>query len=215
MGSFGETEKPLLINLDPFSYQFLIKEFSDYFYNKIFDLYYLLKYELINHEKSYGPVNFKNFDILMAVNSASDFSDSDESTSDSEAFRKKLKRYLIGKKVELIDPGFKWYPILRKDPDTECDFRSKFFHYLVIFLRNHRDLMLPDDTDDLLLDQVVVRFEVVCTWAGVEKAEFSETFSQVKFNNLVDMGKGWNCKADPSFFAWSEPPSYVWSYLIH
>jgi hypothetical protein len=113
----------------------------------------------------------------MAVSPISDFSDSDESTSDSEAFRKKLKRYLAGKKIELIDPGFKWYPILRQDPDTKDNFRSKFFHHLLVFLRNHRDLILPEDTDDLLLDQISVRFEVVYTWAGVENAEFSETFN--------------------------------------
>jgi hypothetical protein len=151
----------------------------------------------------------------MDVNSNDQISDSDESTSDSEAFRKKLKRYLVGKKVELIDPGFKWYPILRRDPDTDFDFRSKFFHHLIIFLKNHRDLLLPDDTDDLLLDQVVVRFEVDCSWAGAPNAEFSETFNQVRFNNLIDLEKGWNCKADPSFFAWSDPSSYVWTYLIH
>jgi hypothetical protein len=103
----------------------------------------------------------------------------------------------------------------RRNPLTDSDFRSEFFERLKSFLVNHRDLLLPDDTDDLLLDQVVVKFDIEILWARIQKLEFSETFNQVKFNNLVDLEKGWNSKTDPAFFAWSEPPSYMWSYYIN
>jgi hypothetical protein len=151
----------------------------------------------------------------MAVNSDSQNSTSDESASDSELFRKKLKRYLIDKKVELIDPGFKWHPICRRNPDTDNSFRSEFFDRLKIFLLNHRDLLLPDDTDDLLLNQVVVKFDIEILWARIQKLEFSETFNHVRFINLANLEKGWNVKANPAFFAWSDPPSYMWSYYIN
>jgi hypothetical protein len=96
----------------------------------------------------------------MAVNSDSQISTSDESASDSELFRKKLKGYLVDKNVELIDPDLKWYPICRRNPDTDSGFRSEFFVRLKIFLLNHLDLLLADDTDDLLLDQVDVKFDI-------------------------------------------------------
>jgi hypothetical protein len=164
MGFFGETEKPFLLNIDPFSEYILLADFTDYFYNAIYDLYCILKYELNLSEKSYQSLNFEIFPVFMAVNSESQNSTSDESASDSELFRKKLKRYLAEKKVELIDPGFKWYPICRRNPVTDSSFRSEFFDRLKNFLLNHRDLLLPDDTVDLLLDQVVVKFDIdICS----------------------------------------------------
>jgi hypothetical protein len=208
---FGETEKSFLLNGDPFSKYILLADFTDYFYIAIYELYFNLKYELNLSEKSYGSLNFENFPVVMAVNSDSQNSISDEWASDSELFRKKLKRYLADKKVELIDPDLKWYPICRRNPDTDSIFRSEFFNRLKNFLLNHRDLLLPDDTDDLLLDQVVVKFDIEILWAGIQKLEFSETFNQVRFINLANLDKGWNVKADPAFFAWSDPPSYMWS----
>jgi hypothetical protein len=86
---------------------------------------------------------------------------------------------------------------------------------LISFLRNHRDLLLPPNTDDLLFQKIVVNFEIEAFWAGCQFSEFSETFNQVSIDNLANLNKGWNVKADPLFFAWSDPPSYVWSYLIH
>jgi hypothetical protein len=53
---FGETEKPFPSDLDPFSEYFLLAGFSNYFYNTIFDLYYILKYEPNLHEKVTGHV---------------------------------------------------------------------------------------------------------------------------------------------------------------
>jgi hypothetical protein len=192
VGDFGETEKPFLPNLDPFSEYFLLADFSNYFYNSIFDLYHVLKYELNLLQKSYGSFNFKNFFEDMAVVPNNSNVDSDDSSIDSEVFRKKLKQYLVDKKVELLDPGMKWYPILRRNPDTDSSFRSKFLHYLIIFLRNHRNLLLPQNTDDLLFDKVVVNFEIEAIWAGCQIAEFSETFNQVRFNNLANLNKCWN-----------------------
>jgi hypothetical protein len=215
VGTFGETEKPFFPYLDPFSEYFLLAEFSNYFYNSVFDLYHILNYEPNLFQKSCGSLNFKNYLVDMAVVPNNSDTVSDESSSDSEVFRKKLKRYLSDKKVELLDPGMKWYPIFRKNPDTDSNFRSKFLHYLISFLRNHRDLLLPPNTDDLLFQKIVVSFEVEAVWADCQLAEFSETFNQVRFDNLASLNKGWNVKADPSFFAWSDPPSYVWSYLIH
>jgi hypothetical protein len=88
MGFFGETEKPFLLNIDPFSEYILLADFTDYFYNAIFNLYFVLKYELNLSEKSYGSLNFENFPVVMAVNSDSQNSTSDESASDFELFRK-------------------------------------------------------------------------------------------------------------------------------
>jgi hypothetical protein len=108
----------------------------------------------------------------------------------------------------------KWYPIHRRNPDTDTSFRSKFFHYLLAFLRNHRDLLLPENSDDLLFEKVSVRFEIEAVWDGIQNSKFSETFNQVRFNNLVNLDKSWNVKTDLAFFAWSDPPSYMWSYYI-
>jgi hypothetical protein len=141
----------------------------------------------------------------MAVNSNSQNSDSDSSASDSEQFRKKLKRYLAYKQIEFIDPGLIWYPIYRRKPDNYSGFRSDFFELLKSFLLNHRDLLLPDNTDDLLLNQIVVSFDVEVLLTGIQKLEFSETFNQVSFVNLAKSDKGWNFNSDPSFFAWSDP----------
>jgi hypothetical protein len=134
MGNFGETEKPFLLDLDPFSEYFLLADFSNYFYNTVFDLYYILKYKPNLLEKSYGSYYFRDCFGDMTVTSNDEISDSNESASNSELFRKKLKQYLIDKKVELLDPGMKWYPIHRKNPDTDTSFRSKFFHHLLTFL---------------------------------------------------------------------------------
>jgi hypothetical protein len=207
MGFFGETEKPFLLNIDLFAEYFLLADFSDYFYNTVFDLYYILRCEPNLVEKSYGSYIFRDHFGDMAVTSNDEFSDSNDSASDSELFRVKLKQYLINKKVELLDLGLKWYPILRRNLDTDTCFRSKFFHHLLTFLQNHRDLLLPENSDDILLEKVSVRFEIEAVWAGIQNSEFSETFNQVRFNNLVNLDKNWNAKADPAFFAWSDPPS--------
>jgi hypothetical protein len=214
MGNFGETEKPFSLDLDSFSEYFLLANFSDYFYKTVFDLYYILKCEHNLLEKSYRSYNFRDCFGDMIVTSNDEISDSNESASDSELFRKKLKHYLVNKKVELLDPGMKWYHILRRNPDTDSSFRSKFFHHLLAFLQNHRDLFLSENSNDLLLEKVSVRFEIEAVWAGVQSSEFLETFIQVRFNNLVNLDKSWNVKADPAFFAWSDPPSYMWSYYI-
>jgi hypothetical protein len=150
----------------------------------------------------------------MAVNSNSQNSTSDDSTSDSEQFRK-LKRYLANKQVEIIDPLLVWYPICRKKPGNDDCFRSDFFDILKTFLLNHGDLILLDDTDGLLLNQVVVNFDIEVLWARIQKLEFSETFNQVTFENLAKSDKGWHFNSDPAFFAWSDPPSYMWSYYIN
>jgi hypothetical protein len=86
---------------------------------------------------------------------------------------------------------------------------------LKTFLLNHRDLILPENTDGLLLNQIAVNFYIEVMWAGIEKLEFTETFNQVDFNNVEKSDKGWNFNSDPSFFAWSDPPSYMWSYYIN
>jgi hypothetical protein len=88
-GNFGETEKPFLLNIDPFSEYILLADFSNHFYNVIYDLFNL-KYELIMDQKSYGSPNFENSFAIMVVNSNSQDSISDSPTSDSEQFRKKL-----------------------------------------------------------------------------------------------------------------------------
>jgi hypothetical protein len=215
MGDFGETEKPFLLNIDPFSYYILLEDFTNHFYNIIYDFYFVLKYQHIMDQKSYGSLNFQNLFEVMAVNSNSQSSSFEDSTSDSEQFRKKFKRYLADKHVEIIDACLVWYPICRKKPETDGCFRSDFFDLLKIFLLNHRDLILSGDTDDLLLNQVVVNFDIEVLWARIQRLEFSETFYQVTFNNLAKSDKGWNFNTDPSFFAWSDPPSYMWSYYVN
>jgi hypothetical protein len=205
MGNFGETKKPFLLNIDPFSKYILLTDFTNHFYNVIFHLFFNLKYELIMDQKSYGSLNFENSCVIMAVISNSQDNDSDSSASDSEQFRKMLKKYLADKQIEFVDPGLIWYPICRRKPGTYSGFRSDFFELLKSFLLNHRDLLLPDNTDDLLLNQIVVNFDVEVLWAGIQKLEFSETFNQVAFINLAKSDKGWNFNSDPSFFAWSDP----------
>jgi hypothetical protein len=137
IGTFRETEKPFSLHLDPFSEYFLLADFSSYFYNTVFDLYYILKCDPNLLQKSYGSYIFEDCFSDMAVTSNDEISDSNESASDSELFRVKLKHYLLDKKVELLDPGMKRYPILRRNPDTDTSFRSKFFHHLLTFLRNY------------------------------------------------------------------------------
>jgi hypothetical protein len=151
MGNFGETEKPFLLSIDPFSEYILLADFSNHFYNVIYDLYCNLKFELNLGEKSCGSFNFENPFVSMAVNSNSQDSTSDSSASDSEQFRKKLKRYLADKQIEFIDPGLIWYPIFRRKPGIDGSFRFDFFDLLKTFLLNHRDLLLPENIDDLLL----------------------------------------------------------------
>jgi hypothetical protein len=72
--------------MDPFSGYILLADFTDYFYNVIYDLYFVLKYELNLSEKSYRSLIFKDYPVVMAVNSDSQISTSDKSASDSELF---------------------------------------------------------------------------------------------------------------------------------
>jgi hypothetical protein len=88
MGNFGETEKPFILNMDPFSDYILLVDFTNHFYNVIYDLYLNLSYELNLVQKSYRSLNFEISCAIMAVNSNSQDSDSDSSASDSEQFRK-------------------------------------------------------------------------------------------------------------------------------
>jgi hypothetical protein len=81
MGFFGETEKPFLFSIDPFSEYILLADFTDYFYNAIYDLYFVLKYKLNLSEKSYGSLIFKDYPVVMAANSGSQISTSDESVT--------------------------------------------------------------------------------------------------------------------------------------
>jgi hypothetical protein len=60
MGNFGETEKPFSPHLDPFSKYFLLADFSDYFYNTVFDLYNILKDEPILLENFIWKVVFSS-----------------------------------------------------------------------------------------------------------------------------------------------------------
>jgi hypothetical protein len=79
---------------------------------------------------------------------------------------------------------------------------------------NHRDLILRDNTDDLLLDQVIVNFNIQVLWAEIEDWQFSETFNQVAFRDFVKSDSGWKFNRDSVFFAWSDPTSYLWcNYL--
>jgi hypothetical protein len=59
MGNFGETEKLFLLNIDPFSEYIWLADFSNHFYNAIYDLYLNLSYELNLVQKSYGSLNFE------------------------------------------------------------------------------------------------------------------------------------------------------------
>jgi hypothetical protein len=77
---------------------------------------------------------------------------------------------------------------------------------------NHRDLLLPDNTDDL--EQVVVNFEVQASWAGIENFFFSETFNQMAFLDIAKSDNGWNFNRDPLLFAWSDSTSYLWTYYL-
>jgi hypothetical protein len=164
MGNFGETEKLFSLNLDPFSDYILLADFTNHFYNVVYDLYLNLSYELNLVRKSYRSLNFEISCEIMAVNSNSKNSDFDSSVSDSEQFRKKLKRYLADRQIEFIDPGLVWYPIYRRKPGTNSGFRSDFFEVLKAFLHSHRDLILPGNTDDLLLSQIAVSFDIEVLW---------------------------------------------------
>jgi hypothetical protein len=79
---------------------------------------------------------------------------------------------------------------------------------------NHRDLILPDITDDLLLEQVVVNFSIKVLWARIEELQFSETFNQVAFRDVAKSDNGWNFNRDPLFFAWSDFTLYLWSFYL-
>jgi hypothetical protein len=79
MGEFGEMEKLFLLNIDPFSEYILLADFSNYFYNVIYYLYFNLSYDLNMVEKSYGSLNFENFLCDMAVDDNNQISDSDDS----------------------------------------------------------------------------------------------------------------------------------------
>jgi hypothetical protein len=78
MGSFGETEKPFSPHVDPFSEYFLLEDFSDYFYNTVFDLYYFLKCEPNLPQRSYGSYIFEDCFSDMVVTSNDEISDSNE-----------------------------------------------------------------------------------------------------------------------------------------
>jgi hypothetical protein len=47
MGNFGETEKPFILNMDPFSDYILLADFINHFYNVIFDLFFILNMNLL------------------------------------------------------------------------------------------------------------------------------------------------------------------------
>jgi hypothetical protein len=79
---------------------------------------------------------------------------------------------------------------------------------------NHRDLILPENTEDLLLEQVVVRFNIQVLWARIKELQFSETFNQVDFRDISKSDNGWKFNRDPLFFAWSDPTSYLWSFYL-
>jgi hypothetical protein len=115
MGDFGEREKLFLPNIDPFSEYILLANFSNYFYNVIYDLYFILKYDL---KKSYGSLNLRNFPVVMAVDPNNEISDSDDSTSNSDQVRKKSEHPSTVKQFLLVDPNLLWYPIYRRKPDT-------------------------------------------------------------------------------------------------
>jgi hypothetical protein len=89
MGKFGETEKTFLLNIDPFFKYILLADFSNYFYNIIYDLYFNLSYDLNIFEKSYGSPNLRNLVVDMDTSSNNEISVSDESAGVSNQVRKK------------------------------------------------------------------------------------------------------------------------------
>jgi hypothetical protein len=128
-------------------------------------------------EKSYGSLNFRTLFFDMDVHSDNEISDLDVSSSHLMPVRKKLESSSDTVQVFLISPNLRWYPIHRKKPDTSDNFRSDFFNFLKYYMINHRDLILPENSDDLLLEQVVVRFNIQVLWARIEELQFSEIFN--------------------------------------
>jgi hypothetical protein len=114
----------------------------------------------------------------------------------------------------LVDPNLIWYPIQRRKTDTWDNFRLDFFEFLKKYMINRRGLLLPDNTDDLKIEQVVVNFEVQASWARIENLMFSETFNKVAFLDIAKSDNGWNFNRDPLFFAWSDPTSYLLTYYL-
>jgi hypothetical protein len=214
MGNFGETEKLFLLNIDPFSQYILLADFSNYFYNVIYNLYFNLSHDLNVVEKSYGSLNFRTLFVDMAVHSNNEISDSDDSTSHLTPFRKKLEQSNSVEQVYLISSNLNWYPIHRKKPDAFSNFRSNFFNFLKNYMINHRDLILLDNTDDLLLEQLVMNFNIQVLWAEIKDLQFSETFNQVAFRDITKSDNSWKFNRDLIFFAWSDPTSYLWSYYL-
>jgi hypothetical protein len=143
----------------------------------------------------------------MAVNSNNEI-------NDSVQVRKKLEHPTDTEQVFLINPNLRWYPIHRKKSDSSDSFRSDFFDVLKKYMINHRNLILPDNTDDLTLEQVVVNFNIQVLWAKIEELQFSETFNQVAFRDIAKSDNGWNFNRDPLFFAWPNPTSYLWSFYL-
>jgi hypothetical protein len=199
-------EKLFLLNIDPFSEYILLADFSNYFYNVIYDLYFNLSYDLNMVKRSYGSLNLRNLVVDMAISSDNEISDSNDSASVSKQVRKKLKHSIPDKQIFLVDPNMVWFPIYRKKPDSDSDVGLDFFEFLKKYMINHRDLLLPGEINNLMLEQVVVRFNIQATWAGIDNLEFSETFNQVAFLSLAKSDNGWNFNRDPLFFAWYDPP---------
>jgi hypothetical protein len=79
---------------------------------------------------------------------------------------------------------------------------------------NNRGLILPDNTDDLMLEQVVVKFNIQALWTGIKELQFSETFNLVVFRDIAKSDNGWKFNRDPLFFTWSDPTSYLWSFYL-
>jgi hypothetical protein len=122
-------------------------------------------------EKSYGLFNLRNLFVDMAVNSSNEISDSDNSFSNPTQVRKKLEQPSNIEQVFLINPNLRWYPIHIRKPDSSVNFRSDFFEVLKKYTINHRDLILPNNTDDLMLDQsqccnlATVIIIIICSFA--------------------------------------------------
>jgi hypothetical protein len=104
----------------------------------------------------------------MAVHSDNEINDSDDSPSHLVPVRRKLEPSSDTEQVFLISPNLRWYPIHRKKPDTSDNFRSDFFNFLKYYMISHRDFILPENTDDLLLEKVVVKFDIQVLWAGMD-----------------------------------------------
>jgi hypothetical protein len=165
-------------------------------------------------EKSYGSLNFRNLSVDMAVNSNNEISDWDDSTSHLVQTKKKLEPSSNTEQVFLISPNLRWYPIHRKKPDSSDSFRFDFFNFLKDYIINYRDLILPDNTDNLMLEQAVVKFNIQVLWDRIEEIQFSETYNQVAFRDIAKYNNNWKFNRDPLFFAWSDPTSYLWSFYL-